>query len=154
LFKPESKTPRSDLQSALHSEAESLKSRKRRAASAVSPVDPLTAELTKSADLTKEVVDNNNLSLSQTDRNSVKLSEITNREDLIKLQLADEKLVKLFNQALTELYPVAKSYYFVSNGLLMHHVKEIQSDCVTSQVMEKSFILSTRYSCCRSFVLC
>jgi len=52
---------------------------------------------------------------------NIDLNAIQDREELINLQQQDENLVALFDQVLERDFPVGKPYYYVQDGVLMHH---------------------------------
>jgi hypothetical protein len=46
---------------------------------------------------------------------------VENKDDFVTLQRADPAVVELLDQAVSEPVPVGRSYYYLSNDLLMHH---------------------------------
>jgi hypothetical protein len=46
---------------------------------------------------------------------------VENKDDFVTLKRADPALVKLLDQVVSEPVPVGRSYYYLSNDLLMHH---------------------------------
>lgn len=49
------------------------------------------------------------------------LASIQSREHLVTLQKQDHSLALLFKEALEKDFPNAKPYYYVKDGMLMHH---------------------------------
>ena len=73
------------------------------------------------------------------------LSSVQSREDLIQLQKQDRGLAHLFKEALERDFPNAQPYYYVKDGMLMHHdlnFKTLQEaeqivvpDCLRSKIL-------------------
>jgi hypothetical protein len=52
---------------------------------------------------------------------NIELNAIQDRVELINLQQQDENLVALFDQVIERDFPVGKPYYYIQDGVLMHH---------------------------------
>jgi len=74
------------------------------------------------------------------------IASVTNRQELISLQHSDPSLKSLWDEALMPPFPVGRPYFFVQDGMLMHHVvvrkRDLESNgmvvpmCLRSQLLK------------------
>jgi hypothetical protein len=65
----------------------------------------------------------------------IDFKDITSSEDFRNLQQQDPSLVALFDKVEESPYPISRSFYFLKNGILMHHEAKIKKSYNANQLV-------------------
>jgi hypothetical protein len=84
-------------------------------------------------------------SVTLSHRDSRDVSSVVNRQELIALQKADKSLKALVDEAIVPPFPVGRPYFFLQDGLLMHHVvvrkRDLASDRIVVPIVLRGHLL-------------